>query len=59
MKKFEFSFYAVSHSIDVILESENDIDEFIMDFFGLFTKDGDIDYEKRKIKIQSLQQNSE
>jgi hypothetical protein len=59
MKKFEFSFYALSHSIDVILESENDIDEFVMDFFGLFTKEENIDYKNRKINIQSLQQNSE
>jgi hypothetical protein len=58
MKKLDFSFLALSHSIDMTFESTVSIDQLSNDFVLLFVKEEDIDRENHKINIKSLQQNT-
>jgi hypothetical protein len=57
MKKFRLTFLALSRSVDLEIESENEIDEIVNDFLLVFAKD--VDYENFKINIECLQQNTE
>ncbi len=54
----DFSFLALSHSIDMTFKSSTSIDQFLYDFMLLFVKEDDIDCVNHKIKIKILQQNT-
>lgn len=56
MNNFKITFLALSRSLDIEIQSKEEIDEIIDDFIMVFAKD--IDYENFKINIESLQQNT-
>lgn len=57
MKEIRITFLALSRTVEMKIESEKEINSFVNDLLIILAKE--IDYENLKIKIDSLQQNTE